>query len=177
MILGGLAIAAFTAGWFQIHREGEHTMIRIDGPAIREDASRVIDRGRDFLERRQMEQQARQDADFGAAGYDRDDALTGYPDGRSPSTAGADGGSDRYGRPQTYGYGRPTGYRSEAGYDSAPPTYRDRGENSQRNDRGVDAYPMSRQEARFATEPSREESFNRDEIGYRENLRYSTPRR
>ena len=179
MILGGLAIAAFTAGWFQIHREGEHTMIRIDRSEIREDASRVIDRGRDFLERRQMEQQARRDAEFGGPeGYPRDDAMIGRSDDPYRSaTAVADDAGGRYARPTTYGYGRPTGYRGETGSTAAGPAYRDRGDAGGPDYRGADPYAVPRSDGRQATEFAPGGYPARDEVGYREDLRYNAPRR
>ena len=56
----GLAIGgAFAAGWFRVHREGDHTMIHINRGEIRSDARRAIDRGRDFLDQRDAELAAR----------------------------------------------------------------------------------------------------------------------
>ena len=44
------------AGWFQIHREGDRTTIEINKSEIRSDARRAINRGSDFLDRREQQQ-------------------------------------------------------------------------------------------------------------------------
>ena len=43
------------AGWFKVQRDGERTTIEIDRSEIRSDARQAIERGREFLERRDRE--------------------------------------------------------------------------------------------------------------------------
>ena len=54
-IIGMLLVAAFMAGWFQINREGDRTTIEINRAEIRSDTRQAIDRGRDFLDRRDQQ--------------------------------------------------------------------------------------------------------------------------
>ena len=54
LFLGMLVAAAFMAGWFQISKEGDRTTIEIDRNEIRSDARRAIDRGRQFLDERDL---------------------------------------------------------------------------------------------------------------------------
>lgn len=53
LLLGVVAFAAFTAGWFKINREGDSTTIEINRAEIRSDARRAIDKGRDILDKRE----------------------------------------------------------------------------------------------------------------------------
>lgn len=50
LILGGLVVAAFMAGWFTIEPDGDKTTIRINRSEIQEDAKHAFDRGRDLLD-------------------------------------------------------------------------------------------------------------------------------
>lgn len=43
------------AGWFQIQREGGETTIKINRTEIRNDARNAIDRGREFLDKREQQ--------------------------------------------------------------------------------------------------------------------------
>ncbi|MEM6472969.1 MAG: hypothetical protein AAF802_25640 [Planctomycetota bacterium] len=49
MILGVLAIAAFMAGWFTIHRDDNETTIKFNRDEIRSDTSKAIAKGRQIL--------------------------------------------------------------------------------------------------------------------------------
>ena len=92
-IIGMLGIAAFTAGWFKINREGDSTTIEINRAEIRQDARRAIDKGRAILDRRD-EQFASQDQEAGQSNFDE----------------------------QSYGpqpYGNPPGYQNQPGYNQA----------------------------------------------------------
>ena len=51
IIIGMLLMAAFMAGWFTVDRNGETTTIEINREEIREDAGKLIRRGREFLDR------------------------------------------------------------------------------------------------------------------------------
>lgn len=53
-ILGALLVAAFMAGWFTIDRDGEQTTIKINREEIRQDARQAIDRGKDYLDRKNL---------------------------------------------------------------------------------------------------------------------------
>ena len=55
LIIGMLLVGAFMAGWFQINREGDRTTIEINRNEIRSDTRKAIDRGRDFLDRRDQQ--------------------------------------------------------------------------------------------------------------------------
>ncbi|MEM9828241.1 MAG: hypothetical protein AAF958_16745 [Planctomycetota bacterium] len=55
LVIAALGVAAFMAGWFQIHREGDETTIRINRKEIRSDARAAIDRGKEILDRRDQE--------------------------------------------------------------------------------------------------------------------------
>jgi len=62
-IIGMLLVAAFMAGWFKIQRDGERTTIEINRTEIRNDTRTAIDRGREFLDRRDQEYADQQFAD------------------------------------------------------------------------------------------------------------------
>ena len=49
VILGILAVCAFMAGWFTIHRDDQETTIRFNRDEIRADTSNAIAKGREFL--------------------------------------------------------------------------------------------------------------------------------
>ena len=112
---------AFAAGWFQIDREGDSTTIQIDRGEIRSDARRAIDRGRDFLDRR--------DAQFADdRGYERSDdpyaeqpyAEQPYVDRGYESDRYAPATDDRYRDPATDRYATPRydpRYEAPAGSD------------------------------------------------------------
>ncbi len=53
-ILGLLAGIAFLAGWFTVDRDTDSTTIQIDRNEIRADAQKAIERGQEFLDRRQQ---------------------------------------------------------------------------------------------------------------------------
>jgi len=55
IFLGMFVVAASMAGWFSINREGDQTTIKINRSEIRSDASRVISRGREYLDQRQSQ--------------------------------------------------------------------------------------------------------------------------
>jgi hypothetical protein len=55
MFIGMLLSAAFMAGWFKIQRDGENTLIQIDRNEIRNDTRQAIDRGREILDRNQLD--------------------------------------------------------------------------------------------------------------------------
>ena len=48
-IIGLLLLGAFMAGWFKVNRDGERTTIEINRNEIRSDASKAIEKGREFL--------------------------------------------------------------------------------------------------------------------------------
>ncbi len=54
-IIGMLLVGAFMAGWFKVNRDGERTTIEINRSEIRGDARNAIDRGREFLDRREQQ--------------------------------------------------------------------------------------------------------------------------
>lgn len=54
-IIAMLLVGAFMAGWFKVNRDGESTTIEINRTEIRSDARKAIDRGRDFLDRREQQ--------------------------------------------------------------------------------------------------------------------------
>lgn len=57
LLLLGLAIGgAFMAGWFTIERDGDRTRIEINKSEIRSDTRQAIDKGRDYLDKREQEQ-------------------------------------------------------------------------------------------------------------------------
>jgi hypothetical protein len=62
-IIAMLLVGAFMAGWFKVNREGESTTIEINRTEIRSDARKAIDRGRDFLDRREQQVAEQQVAD------------------------------------------------------------------------------------------------------------------
>ena len=83
--------AASMAGWFSINREGDQTTIQINRAEIREDAGRLFDRGREFLDEREQ-RLASQRQDNGeswneSGGYEtyseQDYRNAGYTDSRS----------------------------------------------------------------------------------------------
>lgn len=55
-ILGILLGIAFLAGWFTVDRDTELTTIQINKSEIRVDAEKAIERGREYLERREQSQ-------------------------------------------------------------------------------------------------------------------------
>jgi hypothetical protein len=55
LIFGMVLAAATMAGWLKVQRDGERTTIEIDRGEIRSDAKQAIERGRDFLDRRDRE--------------------------------------------------------------------------------------------------------------------------
>jgi hypothetical protein len=60
LFIGGIIGAMFAAGWFQIHREGNETMIKINRDEIRTDAKRAIVKGRELLDRGEQEIERRE---------------------------------------------------------------------------------------------------------------------
>ena len=52
IIIGILGCVAFAAGWFTIHREGDKTTIQFNRAEIRQDTRRVIEKGREILDKR-----------------------------------------------------------------------------------------------------------------------------
>jgi hypothetical protein len=60
LFIGGIIAAMFAAGWFQIHREGNETMIKINRDEIRTDARRAIVKGRELLDRGEQEIERRE---------------------------------------------------------------------------------------------------------------------
>lgn len=52
LLLGGLIVAASMAGWFSVDRNDGETTIKINRTEIRNDAKQAIDKGRDYLNRR-----------------------------------------------------------------------------------------------------------------------------
>jgi hypothetical protein len=52
LIIGMVLVGASMAGWFKVQRDGERTTIEINRDEIRSDAKQAIDRGREFLDRR-----------------------------------------------------------------------------------------------------------------------------
>ncbi len=56
-IIGVMVGGAFMAGWFTINREGDRTTIEINRGEIRNDTRNAIDRGREFLDRQQQQNQ------------------------------------------------------------------------------------------------------------------------
>ena len=93
LLAGILGFAAFAAGWFRIHRDGEHTTIRIDRGEIRSDARRAIDRGREILDQREAEMVARQE-DRAERPVDNDDNR--YEDRRYVTPSDYRYSNDRY---------------------------------------------------------------------------------
>lgn len=55
LIIGMLLAGATMAGWLKVQRDGERTTIEIDRGEIRSDAKLAIERGREFLDRRDRE--------------------------------------------------------------------------------------------------------------------------
>jgi hypothetical protein len=62
-IIGMLLVGAFMAGWFKVNRDGERTTIEINRNEIRGDARNAINRGREFLDRRDQQYADQQYAD------------------------------------------------------------------------------------------------------------------
>lgn len=62
-MIGMLITGAFMAGWFKIQRDGERTTIEINRNEIRSDARQAIDRGREFLDRHDLQYAEPQSAD------------------------------------------------------------------------------------------------------------------
>ncbi|MEM6687964.1 MAG: hypothetical protein AAF664_00965 [Planctomycetota bacterium] len=81
-ILAILIVAAFMANWFTIERDGDNTSVHFNNEEIREDTSRVIDRGREIWEKHREERQAQQLRQEGAFG---NDGLNAQP-GTQPPT-------------------------------------------------------------------------------------------
>jgi hypothetical protein len=52
LIIGMVLVGASMAGWFKVQRDGERTTIEFNRDEIRSDANKAIDRGREFLDRR-----------------------------------------------------------------------------------------------------------------------------
>lgn len=103
-IIGMLGVAAFTAGWFNINREGDSTTIEINRAEIRQDARRAIDRGREILDRRDQQfasqDQAQPNFDeqsYGPQSYGNPPAYQNQP---APNQAGSNQAwNQNYGRP------------------------------------------------------------------------------
>ncbi len=65
ILLGMILAAASTAGWFTINREGDQTTIQINRSEIRSDATRAINRGREYLDQRDPRIAAQPNGDLG----------------------------------------------------------------------------------------------------------------
>lgn len=75
LVIGMLLVGAFMAGWFKVNRDGDRTTIEINRNEIRGDARNAIDRGREFLDRREYDyaqQQPHVDAQYADAQYPND---------------------------------------------------------------------------------------------------------
>ncbi len=88
------------AGWFTIDRDGDRTTIQIDKSEIREDARGALEKGREFIDRREEERQARFNAEQNGLPYQ----YTSEP-------------TDAYAQPPVYG--------APQWSSPAPPTYGD----------------------------------------------------
>ena len=56
-LIGAVLVCAFMAGWFTVDRDDKGTTIRINRDEIRGDARQAIDRGREYLDTREGQQQ------------------------------------------------------------------------------------------------------------------------
>lgn len=54
IIIGMLLAAASTAGWFRIQRDGDNLSIDINRAEIRGDTAKMIERGREILDRQEQ---------------------------------------------------------------------------------------------------------------------------
>ena len=93
------------AGWFTIHRDGDRTTIQIDKSEIRQDARGALDKGREFIDRREEERQARLTAEQNGVPYQ----YTSAP-------------ADAYGQPPAY---ETPAYGAPQWATPAPPAYGD----------------------------------------------------
>ena len=121
LIFGVLGVAAFGAGWFQIHRDGEHTTVRFDRGEIVEDTRAIWDRGREILHDRRERLDDRDrfadDRGYGDGGYgDRyaeDDYLNAdFADDRYRDDYREPAFDDRFAFPDQGVPSEPVGYRT-----------------------------------------------------------------
>ncbi|TWU21003.1 hypothetical protein Pla52o_40350 [Novipirellula galeiformis] len=88
IIIGMFVAAASAAGWFNIQRDGEHTTIDINRAEIRSDARRAIDKGREFLDRRDAANPSYDSSGYDSTGYDPNSpgSQQSYPPAYDPQS-------------------------------------------------------------------------------------------
>ena len=150
LIIAALLVVAFMAGWFTVHRDGEHTTIRFNRDEIRQDTRAAIAKGRDFIDRAQQENgqgdfqsQNFGNPQFGNAGFGE---ATGYVDTGGGGVQGYSAGyqmpeSGNAVPPQAGNYSNTPG-----GYSNQPGNYSAGGYPNEnfRNDGYSDAYTPPR---------------------------------
>ena len=122
LILGGVAIAAFMAGWFTIDRSENETTIRFNRDEIRADASKAIAKGKELLDQngRQMDDPNFADPNFAdppAFGQD-----SGWPQQPQSAQGGFQSPGAVGGTPNYPGYNNQGGNVPPAGYSNQQAT-------------------------------------------------------
>lgn len=117
LILGGVAIAAFMAGWFTIDRSENETTIRFNRDEIRADTSKAIAKGKQLLD--QNGRQADDPNFVDSSGFEQN---PGWPQ-QPQSAQGGYQSQGGYGDTQTYpGYNNQGATVPPAGYSDQQAT-------------------------------------------------------
>lgn len=112
-IIAMLLVGAFMAGWFKINRDGDSTTIEINRNEIRSDARNAINRGREYLDRRDQQY------------ADQQYAEQQYADQQYAEQPVADANGQYWPREQVAAQTDPWGRPYEAQQQPQAPNYRD----------------------------------------------------